>query len=567
MPAGSRPWLRRALAIVVLTAGLLTLLSANASAHAKLLETNPANGAHLDEPPARVTLRFTEAVQPVRDGFSLLDENGRTISRPAATADDATVSIPLPRLDDGVFVVNWRVVSTDSHPIFSTFVFSVGDARAAPLTDAGAQSGSVGLIAPAFWTARLLSFASLALLIGGMFFLLVCWPAGRADQRVRRLLRVAWVTAVVTAAATLLLQGPNVAGRPLSEVTDLALLSDTVQSSFGLLLLVRLALLGLAVFLLPRLKPLSGKHLAVVLGLGYVLAVTWSGTGHAASGRLSLLAMATDALHLTAACVWLGGLTLLSACLLRGTPDRDDEGVMVTAVTRFSRTAAASVAVLGTTGIAQALLKLNEFGAGSEYLSLLVFKVAVFGLLLWVASLSRSFVNNRLLAKVGTAPVRGRRKEQRTTLSALRRSAGWEAGVAVVVLGLTAALVSVPPGGHDHGPAAVAAAPTGPFLEAIEFPNGDVQIWVAPARTGKNQIVLNVRDDRGINQDIPEVSADLRLAEGDLGPLPVPLSKTGTGQFVADDVMVPVAGDWKLTLRVRRTEFDTSAMDVSIPMR
>lgn len=560
---GVGPWLRRGLTVAVLSLGLLVLLSAEASAHAELVETNPANGAHLDRPPRQVLLRFTEAVNPVRDGFRLLDDSGATISRPVATADGTRVTMPLPAsLADGVFVVSWRVVSADSHPIFGAFVFSVGEKQAAPLVDAGAQSGAGGIVL-AFWLSRLLSFASLAMVVGGAFFVVACWPAGRADRRVRRLLRAAWLVAVVSAAATLLLQGPYVAGVPLDGVADLALLGDTVQTHFGVLLIARLVLLGLAVVLATRLKTVQ---IPFVIGFGYALALTWSGTGHAAAGRLSAVTVLIDAAHLTAGALWLGGLAVLAGCTLGAAREQADD--VVPAVSRFSRTAGAAVAVLGVTGLAQAWLKLDEFGLGTEYFSVLVFKVAVFGLLLWLASLSRSFVRNRLLAPATTGKAEQRRRDQRATLSGLRRSVGWEAGTAVVVLGLTAALVSIPPGGHDHGPSTAVAAQTGPFLEAVALPDeGDVQVWVDPARSGDNQIVLNVRDGSGINRDVPEVNAELQLPESDVGPLPVALSRTGPGQFVAIDVVVPMAGTWELNLRVRLTEFDTTAMAVRIPMR
>ena len=92
-------------------------------------------------------------------------------------------------------------------------------------------------------------------------------------------------------------------------------------------------------------------------------------------------------------------------------------------------------------------------------------------------------------------------------------------------------------------------------------------MWVDPARTGDNQIVLNVRDERGINRNVPEVRAQLQLPDNDIGPLPVSLDKTGPGQFVANDVVVPVAGSWTLNLRVRTTEFDEVTVDTQISMR
>lgn len=550
-----------------MTIGLLLLSGAEASAHAELVETTPSNGARLDTAPHQVVLRFTESVNPVRDGFSLLDGSGATIAEPSAqgVSGDATrVSMPLPAsLGDGVYVVNWRVVSSDSHPIHGAFVFSVGDARTAPLADAGARAGSDSLVEAAFWLFRLLSFASLALVVGGAFFVVVCWRAGLADRRVRRLITWAWTVSLVSAVALFLLQGPNVAGTSLAGVTDLTLVADTARTTFGILLLVRIALLGLTGLLLARLESLSRKQIVLMVALGYALTLTWSGTGHAAAGLLSSFAVVVDAAHLSAMSVWLGGLAVLASCTL-GKGGREDEAAV--AVSRFSRTAGLAVLVLGVTGLLQAWRELAEFGPGTQYFTLLIFKVAVFGLLLWLASLSRSFVRRRLSAPAPPRAAADRRARQ-GALTGLRRSVAWEAGIAVVVLGVTAALVAVPPGGHDHGPS-VAAVPAGPFLGSLALPGaGDVQVWVDPARTGNNQIVLNVRDERGINQNVPEVRARLHLPDTGIDPLPVSLARSGPGQFVADDVIVPIAGTWTLDLSVRTTEFDEFSVNTRISMR
>jgi copper transport protein len=561
--------IRAALAVVSMTVGLLLLSTGEAWAHAELIETTPANGAHLDAVPRQVVLRFTESVLPVRGGFRLLDDSGATIAEPSAhgvSGDAARVSMPLPAtLGDGVYVVNWRVISADSHPVHGALVFSVGDVRAAPLADAGAQAGSDRLVEFAFWLFRLLSFASLALMVGGAFYVVVCWRPGLLDRRVRRLITSAWAASLVSAVALLLLQGPNVAGSSLAGLVDPALLADTARTTFGILLLARIVLLGLAGALLARLRTVSRGKAVLMAVLGYTLTLTWSGAGHANAGLLSGFALLVDAAHLTAMAVWLGGLAVLASCTLAGR-GRGREGEATAAVSRFSRTAGAAVAVLGATGLLQAWRELAEFGPGTQYFTLLIFKVAVFGLLLWLASLSRSFVRLRL--SVPAAPRRAAdRLARQDVLARLRRSVAWEGGVAVVVLGITAALVAVPPGGHDHGPSA-AAVTAGPFLSSLALPDsGDVQVWVDPARTGDNQIVLNVRDERGINRDVPEVRAQLELREAGIDPVPLSLARTGPGQFVAADVVVPVAGTWTLDLHVRTTEVDEVAVDTRISMR
>jgi copper transport protein len=79
--------------------------------------------------------------------------------------------------------------------------------------------------------------------------------------------------------------------------------------------------------------------------------------------------------------------------------------------------------------------------------------------------------------------------------------------------------------------------------------------------------VLNVRDERGINQNVPEVRASLQLPGAGIDPLPVSLARTAPGRFVADGVVVPVAGTWTLDVHVRTTEFDEATVDTQIIMR
>lgn len=569
--------MRRVPAVLATTVWLLLLLAGVASAHAELIETNPANGAHLDRAPREVVLRFSETVVPVRGGFSVLDGSGRTVTQPAASADGSRVRLALPdSLGDGVYVVNWRVVSADSHPIHGAFVFSVGTASAAALGNAGAQAGADGAVGVAFWVFRLLGYASLAVMIGGSFFVVACWPAGRPDPRVHRLIRISWLSAVVAAVGAFALQGAYATGTGLLTALDPSLLADTLGTTYGVLLAARILLLGLAGYVLLRLvraagvpaDSLSRKQFAVFAVLGLALAATWSGAGHpaAAGGMMVWAALPLDALHLVAVSVWLGGLVVLAGWTL-GRRSTSGEDEAADAVSRYSKAAAVAVAVLGATGLLQAAREIVVSGVGGEYFTLLVFKVGAFGLLIWLAAMSRAAVRSRL--SVGTGARRGAaRKVRRDMLTRLRASVRWEVGIAGVVLALTAALVATPPGGHDHGPTAAAEAASGePFSQIYRVPGGDVQVWVDPARPGSNQIVVNVRDGQGVNRDVPEVTGQLRLPANNIGPLPVPLAKTGKGQFVADKVQVPVAGAWVLSLKVRSSDFDESTVDAQIQMR
>jgi copper transport protein len=551
---------RTRLLVAGLIAGAWLISSApNALAHAELLGTTPSNGEHLAAAPTEVVLRFSETVSPVRDGTSLLDGRGKRLGAAQAESldgDSTKIRLPLPNsLPAGVYSVTWRVVSADSHPVHGAFVFSVGDAQAAPLAGAGAESGADPVVAVAFWLFRWLGFAAVALLIGGVFFALACWPAGRTDRRLRRIVRIAWWTATSASVAVLLLQGANATGAPILSALDPGQILDTVSTNFGIFVLARLAALAVAVFLLTR----PDIKLVALAVAAVALLATWSASGHAVVGAWVPFALLTDVAHLLAMSLWLGGLVFLVACVLPGRKLRPAETGAV--LSQFSKVALISVAVLAGTGVLMAVREVGLSGllSGSRYVTLVVFKAGAFGLVLWLAAMSRTSVQRQLVEPA--------RKGQSEAINRLRRSVLAETGIAVVVLGLTAALVATPPTDLD-AEQAQAAVSTGPFLSALDIPaNGDVQVWVSPARTGDNQVVVNVRDERGINRDVPEVTAQLSLPAAGIGPLPVPLSKTSAGQYVAEKFTVPTKGVWRLTVRVRTSELDASTVDADVPVQ
>jgi len=122
---------KTALAGVVLCAGLITNLAA--SAHPKLLSSTPASGAQ-GTAPAVIELRFSENLLTQFSGAKLImtDMPGMPNSpmpvkaSVAASADPKVMLIkPASTLTTGTYRVDWRAVSSDTHPILGNVVFSV----------------------------------------------------------------------------------------------------------------------------------------------------------------------------------------------------------------------------------------------------------------------------------------------------------------------------------------------------------------------------------------------------------------------------------------------------------
>src|SRR5690606_22317236 len=96
-----------------------------ANAHASLVRSDPVDGAVLDAAPSRLVLTFNEPVSPLV--LRLVGDGGTTTDlEPSAMDDTAVVIDTLPGLDDGGYLLSWRVVSSDGHPIGGSVAFSVG---------------------------------------------------------------------------------------------------------------------------------------------------------------------------------------------------------------------------------------------------------------------------------------------------------------------------------------------------------------------------------------------------------------------------------------------------------
>jgi hypothetical protein len=156
------------LAVVVLV-GLALLGGAGpAAAHDTLVASDPANGASLSSGPQRVMLTFD---QPVNRGFNTI-----TVTGPGGTAwatGEVTVSgntlssAVLPLGPAGDYVVGYRIVSADGHPVTGTVRFRLTQpgtgTPAPPTTAAAAAGGSEGGMPVWPWVV-----AAIALLAGGV---------------------------------------------------------------------------------------------------------------------------------------------------------------------------------------------------------------------------------------------------------------------------------------------------------------------------------------------------------------------------------------------------------------
>jgi methionine-rich copper-binding protein CopC len=117
--------------IALIASALLSLGSATAAlAHAHLVRAVPAAGGTVHDAPSEVTLRFSEKLEPKFSSVVVRDSAGKQVDKGEATVDKAdrmVMRVSLPPLDPGVYKVEWKAVSTDTHKVSGDFTFKVGE--------------------------------------------------------------------------------------------------------------------------------------------------------------------------------------------------------------------------------------------------------------------------------------------------------------------------------------------------------------------------------------------------------------------------------------------------------
>jgi copper resistance protein C len=118
--------MKRILAITALTVSVLFASSGTALAHNVLLNTDPADGTKVSAGPQQVRLSFDQPVRPGYDTVTVVGP-GRTFwtDAPARIAGSDVVE-PVHELGPaGVYVVSYRILSNDGHPVEGRVSFTL----------------------------------------------------------------------------------------------------------------------------------------------------------------------------------------------------------------------------------------------------------------------------------------------------------------------------------------------------------------------------------------------------------------------------------------------------------
>jgi copper transport protein len=414
-------------------AGLVALvLPASAFPHANLLDRVPQYGSRLAKSPPSVSLRFDQGVDVFSNSIDVTTSTGKPVTAgPTHTIDSKRLVIaPLKHLPRGAYTVRWHVTSFEGHVLSGVYTFGVR-VKPPPPTEAYGAGGPTTVEYLVKWG----YFVGLALLVGGLLFRLVvvgreATPA--VERRFYLVVAAGVVGCIELGILGFMLRARDAFQLPLSRLVygDLSPLAQGTRFGTAFIAMtLGFAVVAAVVFL----AWLTDRPVLLwpALVMGFVLCSGLSLSGHSgvevgSSWRSEL----ADWLHLSAACVWVGGLVQLAFVVWPTAPELRRQAFL-----RFSQLAGVLVGVMVLAGAYLAYLRLPEASDlwRAHYGQVLLLKS---GLVL--VALSWGALHHFV---VRPALQRGRG----TTSGPVRRSLRGESAIAIAVLLVAAVLVDSNP--------------------------------------------------------------------------------------------------------------------------
>ena len=522
---------KKFLATLVVAVGIgAVAVPGTASAHAILESSDPSSSQVLATSPSQITLTFNEEIESKLGSIRLFDAQQKevdidTTQRSATNKKLAFANVP--ELGNGVYIVVWRVVSADGHPISGAFPFEIGAASSGTASTLlanvlnGLESNS-NLGNPLAF-ARLLGFLGAIVLIG---MVSITWGSSLVrTRRAIRILRIAALALGVGSLMVLLLQGPYAAGHSWGQLFNLTLLNDVLRTRLGVAALVRAAIAFewlLITYVISRDDTTIWKNIAVFTS--FISIASFSISGHPSAASNALLYVTVDAIHLAAIAVWVGGV--ISLGLLSGVEDLEDES------RRFSRVATYAMPIAVVTGVVQSLHLLPSVNSltSTEYGRLLLAKtVLVF-----------------ITIAIGTA---ARKKLQNGNASTIRAHIRREAVIVIVVVALTSLMVGTSP---------TKSSTAAPKSFDITMVQQDVvaDFSVNPAKKGTAEVHAIFTPPGGNLHPVVSVKMVMSLPSRSIPNIPIDLVEIGPNHW-SGVVELPFAGKWTLQARVSPTKTET----------
>jgi copper transport protein len=543
----------------------LLVLPGSASAHAYLIRTVPAASGVLNAPPRTVQLTYDEAVEPRFAIISVTDAGGRqetTGPVTRSTSNPDTLVVPLrPNLPQGWYLIYWRAISIDGHPVQGAFTYAVGPnpgpAPQFPVPSVSATATSLNLLI-ARWVMLLSVMVAIGLFVLRMF---IARPVSRLVRGAStRAISIAFVTASVVGIIA------------IPTYLDFATANDSLRSVFALGALVPLfrvtafgrayvdmlvcfALFSAAAWIAlwldrPERDRRSIAELISVTGAvvaaAAVLIIPGAG-GHAGQTSPRGASLFLDWLHLASGSLWIGGLIGLLVLWAALGSERRIAGLSV-AVPRFSNIALPSVLALLATGIGATIIHMPAVNALWEtgYGVAILVKVGVLTAAICVASISRLRAKPRIVAGRGDPELGA------SGARLLRRTASAEAllvAAAVFTAGVLSSLAPPPPAFAEQNSALASVGP-GQVAKTINRMGYRLQFLVTPNKAAAPdsfalRITKNGQPVRGANVTLTFNHTEMQMPQQEYQ-----LTETRPGVYSRAAPALVMVGKWALDFQI-----------------
>ena len=556
---------RTPLALVTAAVAAWLALPGTASAHAYLVKTVPAASVVLNAPPPNIQLTYDEAVEPRFAIISVTDVDGhQETTGPVhrSPSDPDTLVVPLrPDLPEGWYLIYWRAISVDGHPVNGFFTYAVGP-NPGPAPQFRIPNISATATTPQLLITRWAMFVFVMAAIG--LFLMRVLVARPVMRRVEGVKLKSVSVAFGVAAVLGLIEIPV--------YLDVSTANDSLRSVFDLIALVplyRVTALGRAMVDLELCFALFCIAAGVALWLdrpdrarrsvaeliascGALMAaaavlIVPGAAGHAAQTSPRGLTLVFDWLHLASGSVWLGGLIGLLV-LWSSVSSRLRVPALSVTVPRFSNVALVSVLVLAATGIGEAIEHMPAVNALWEtgYGEAILVKAGLLGCAMLIASGNLLRSRPRLIAAQ-------RRPELGEPAARLLR--GLITGEVVVVIGIVfaAAVLSSlapPPPAFALENSALAKVGPGRVVQTINHAGYTLQVLVSPNKAAAPdsfalRITKGGQPVRGANVTLLFNHLEMQMPTQEYQ-----LSETEPGVYSRAAPALVMVGRWGLTFQV-----------------
>jgi copper transport protein len=554
----TRRW--RAVVLAVATAVVCLAVPASALAHAALLRTTPSASGTVNGSPARVALTYSEAIEPRFAIISVTDAGGHSqaASPPArSAANPDEIVVPVRHMARGWYLVYWRVISADGHPVRGAFTFAVGP-NPGPAPQFVIPSLTESAATPGLLVARWVVFLSMMTAIGLLAFrLAIARPLLRRvpGSSLRATSVGIAVTLAVAIVATLVYVDIATAQFALRSAFDVPALVGLMRSSaFGrgyldlALVLVLLAVAALVAVRLddPDREVRSVAALLALIGTGLAAAATLAVpglSGHAAQYSPRALSLVVDWLHVLSGSLWIGGLVGL--ILVAASASTRRVAGLVVVVPRFSRVALASVIVLIASGTVASILRLPTLSSlwSTGYGWALVAKITLVVVAMGPAAMNLLRTKPRLEAS-RNHPTLGE-----STTALLRRLVGQELVLvigAVFAAALLTSLAPPPKALAGVGPIAAKVGP-GPVTRSVTHGAYRLRFRIAPNQAAvPNAFAVDITKN-GAPVTGANVVATFTMLDMEMSPQAYHLDPQAPGTYARRSVpSLVMVGHWGL---------------------